>query len=72
MVKRILENQRYTGDNRFPKLIEESDFLAVRLQRSNRNTYKPCPACIEQIRAKTVCALCGAKMTRDTKTRCVF
>lgn len=67
MVKRILENQRYIGRNHFPKLVEESDFLAVRLQRSDRNTYKPCPACIEPVRAKAVCALCGAKMTRDTK-----
>lgn len=68
MVKRILENERYLGRDGYPRLVMDEDFLAVRLRRGEQNTYAPCPAEIIPIRDKAVCALCGDRMARDTKS----
>ena len=67
MVKRILENERYLGTEEYPRLIEDQDFLNVRLRREMQTTYSPCPPDLSPIREKAVCAVCGAKMKRDTK-----
>ena len=42
MVKRILENERYLGTEEYPRLIEDQDFLNVRLRREMQTTYSPC------------------------------
>ncbi len=68
MVKRILENEVYLGGNNYPQLITKDELLAVRLKRGERTIYAPCPAAIQPIRQKALCAQCGARMTRDTKT----
>ena len=52
----------------YPRLVTDEEFLAVRLRRREQNTYAPCPSEIIPIRNKAVCALCGEKMTRDTKS----
>ena len=67
MVKRILENERYLGTEEYPRLIEDQDFLNVRLRREMQTTYSPCRPDLSPIREKAVCAVCGAKMKRDTK-----
>ena len=67
MVKRVLENTRYLGDEDYPKIIDNNDFLAVRLQKADRNTYAPCKQEIGTIAEKAVCSACGAVMRRDTK-----
>ena len=69
MVKRILENERYLGMDGYPQLVTDEEFLAARLRRGEQNTYAPCPSEIIPIRDKAVCALCGEKMARDTKSR---
>lgn len=69
MVKRILENQRYLGQDGFPRLISDEDYHAVDRQKADKASHTPCPASIHPIRKKAVCGLCGAKMTRDTKSR---
>lgn len=68
MVKRILENDHYLGDGEYPQIIDGEDYLAVRLQKADRNTYAPCKPDISGIRDKAVCAACGASMRRDTKS----
>lgn len=67
MVKRILENERYLGAGGYPRLVEDRDFLTVRLRRESQTTYTPCPPALAPIREKAVCAVCGAGMKRDTK-----
>lgn len=67
MVKRILENERYLGADGYPRLVEDRDFLAVRLRCESQTTYAPCLPDLAPIREKAVCAVCGAKMKRDTK-----
>lgn len=68
MVKRILENEIYLGSGQYPQIIPEEDFLAVHLRKKERNTYKPCPHCVEPVRKKLVCGLCGEKITRSARS----
>ncbi len=69
MVKRILENARYTGADGWPRLVTDEDFAAVQLQRTQRNTYAPLSAGIQPIQGKIVCAQCGGRMARGTRSR---
>lgn len=68
MVKRILENEHYLGDEEYPQIIEGEDYLAVRLQKADRNTYVPCRPDIGGIREKAVCGACGAVIRRNMKS----
>ena len=68
MVKRILENGKYLGTDIYPRLVSDEDFLAVQLQREDKTDCVPCPAGLRPIREKAVCAVCGGRISRDTKT----
>ena len=68
MVKRILENPKYTGAGGWPRLVSDEDFAAVQRQREERNTYAPLAAEVRPILDKTVCGLCGAKLLRGNRT----
>ncbi len=68
MIKRILENGKYLGTGIYPWLVSVEDFLAVQLQREDKTGYVPCPASLHPIREKAVCAVCGGRIARDTKT----
>ena len=68
MVKRILENGKYLGTDIYPRLVSDEDFLAVQLQREDKNDCVPCPASLRPVREKAVCAACGGRIIRDTKT----
>lgn len=52
----------------YPRLVSDEDFLAVQLQREDKTDYAPCPAGLGPIREKAVCAVCGSRITRDTKS----
>ena len=68
MVKRILENGKYLGTDIYPHLVSDEEFLAVQLQREDKTDYVPCLASLQPIREKAVCAVCGGRIARDTKT----
>ena len=68
MVKRILENGKYLGTEVYPRLISDETFLAVQIQRDEKTDYAPCPTELNPIRKKAVCAVCGSRIVRDTKT----
>lgn len=68
MIKRILENGKYLGTDGYPRLVSDEDFLAVQLQREDRTDYAPCPASLNPIREKAVCAVCGGRIVRNTKS----
>lgn len=68
MVKRILENTRYTGADNWPRLVSDENYAAAQGQRGERNTYAPLPAVIRPIQNKMVCCLCGAKLVRGNRT----
>ncbi|WP_297871710.1 hypothetical protein [uncultured Oscillibacter sp.] len=68
MVKRILENGKYLGTGVYPRLISDEEFLAVQIQREDKTDYIPCPTELSPIREKAVCAVCGSRIARDTKS----
>lgn len=68
MVKRILENGKYLGTDGYPRLISDDEFLAVQLQRVDKTEYAPCPASLNPIREKAVCAVCSGRIVRNTKS----
>jgi hypothetical protein len=68
MVKRVLENPHYLGDDQHPSIISEKNFQAVQKRKTANNIYAPCGVSSE-IRKKTVCGYCGARMIRAIKNR---
>ncbi len=68
MVKRILENAKYTGAEGYPLLVSDEDFAAAQRQRAKRNTYAPLAAEIRPISGMVVCARCGGRMARGTRS----
>ena len=68
MVKRILENAKYTGADNYPRIISDEDFDAVQHRKTERNIYAPLPAEIRPIQNKTVCSQCGGRMARGSRT----
>lgn len=68
MVKRILENTKYTGADGWPRLVSDEDFAAVQRRRTQRNTYAPLTAEIQLIQGRVTCALCGGRMARGTRS----
>lgn len=68
MVKRILENTKYTGADSWPRLVSDEDFAAVQRQRAQRNTYAPLTDQVQPICGKIVCAQCGGRMLRGTRS----
>ena len=68
MVKRILENTKYTGADNHPKLVSDEDFAAAQSWRKERNTYAPLPAQIQPISGIVTCARCGGRMARGTRS----
>ena len=68
MVKRILENAKYTGAEGCPRLVSDEDFAAAQHQRTVRNTYAPLATEIRPIQSKAVCARCSGRMARGTRS----
>lgn len=68
MVKRILENAKYIGAEGWPRLVSDEDFAAVQCQRTRRNTYAPLADAVQHLQGKTICALCGGRMVRGTRS----
>lgn len=67
MVKRILENNKYSGKNGYPALMEQADFnnaakvIAVKGGKQNVQT----PLC--SVKDKAICHECGSEFIRQNK-----
>lgn len=68
MVKRILENDKYIGTEGYPPLVPGEDFAAAQRQRSSRNTYAPLNDEVRPLLGKLVCAQCGGRLARGTRS----
>ena len=68
MVKRILENAKHIGEGGYPRLVSDEDFAAAQRQRAERNIYAPLPTQIQPICSMVVCARCGGRMARGTRS----
>lgn len=68
MVKRVLENARYTGAEDYPPLVSDAEFAAAQRQRSSRNTYAPLADEVRPLLGKLVCAGCGGRLARGNRS----
>ncbi len=65
MVKRIIENEKYLGNNKFPQIISETFFT----QANEKRVKKATSVCVisedlQEIRNRTYCSECGHKLSR--------
>lgn len=68
MVKRILENGHYLGDELYPPLIDSDTYLAVHLLKRDKSVYSPC-IIAPTVRERIVCGCCGARLERVRKNK---
>ena len=67
MVKRILENARYTGSDNFYPLISEEIYTSANEKKQRKCVnLQPVSAEIAALKAMCVCAECGGKISRIT------
>lgn len=62
-----MENAKYIGAEGYPRIVSNEDFLAVQLRKIDCARPVSCSADIVPILNKTVCAVCGSPMRRDTR-----
>ncbi len=65
MVKRIIENEKYLGNGKYPQIIDEETFKITNKKRVQKATY----VCIiseelQEIRNRTYCSECGHRLSR--------
>ncbi|HCM24841.1 MAG TPA: recombinase [Ruminococcaceae bacterium] len=65
MVKRILENPRYTSEKGFPPLIDPESYLAVSEIIQKKNACQPLSGELSLIRQRLYCYNCGSRYERD-------
>ena len=65
MVKRVLENEKYLGNDTYPQLISEEVFKAVNERKSAKATSLCIvPDELQEVRSLTVCKECGKRLFR--------
>lgn len=65
MVKRVLENEKYLGNETYPQLISEDVFRAVNERKSAKATSLCIvPDELQEVRNLTVCKECGKRLFR--------
>jgi len=69
MVKRMLENSHYCGDDDFPPIIPADTFGAVAALIRQKSQGEPLSEELDSIRSKAVCGACGAKYKRDGRSK---
>ena len=67
MVKRIIENEKYLGTDKYPQLIDEDIFKRANEKRERKaTTLNLISDDLREIRKVTYCAECGGKVYRKT------
>ncbi len=65
MVKRIIENKKYLGNDKYPQIISETFFAQANEKRMSKATsISVIPEDLQEIRNRTYCAECGHKLSR--------
>jgi len=65
MVKRIIENERYLGTEKYPQLIAEDIFRRANEKRIRKaTTFNLISNDLQEIRNRTYCSECGHKLSR--------
>ena len=65
MVKRIIENEKYLGNGKYPQIIDENTFKIANEKRVQKSTS----VCVisedlQEIRNRTYCSECGRRLSR--------
>jgi ssDNA-binding Zn-finger/Zn-ribbon topoisomerase 1 len=68
-IKRILEDERYLGNDTYPAIIGADMYRQARAVKDSNNTQKPKSEQSDRLPCTVECALCGAKMTRRHDSR---
>ena len=65
MVKRIIENKKYLGDDKYPQIISKTFFTQANEKRVQKATsVNVIPEDLQEFRNRTYCAECGHKLSR--------
>lgn len=65
MVKRIIENEKYLGIEKYPQIIDEETFRLANEKRVRKaTTLNLIPDDLQEIRKRTYCAECGYRLSR--------
>lgn len=65
MVKRIIENEKYLGTDKYPQIIDDDTFRLANKKRIRKaTTLNLISADLREIRNRTYCAECGHKLSR--------
>ena len=67
MVKRIIENEKYLGTDKYPQIIDDDTFRLANEKRIRKaTTLDLIPDDLQEIRKVTYCLECGEKLFRKT------
>ena len=67
MVKRIIENEKYLGTDKYPQIIDEETFKTANEKRVRKaTTFNSICDDLQEIRKVTYCLECGEKLFRRT------
>ena len=65
MIKRIIENKKYLGNDKFPQIIDEETFKIANEKRVKKATsISIIPKNLQEIRNRTYCSECGHRLSR--------
>ena len=65
MVKRIIENEKYLGTDKYPQIIDDDTFRLANEKRVRKaTTLDLIPDDLQEIRKRTYCTECGHKLSR--------
>lgn len=65
MVKRIIENEKYLGNDKYPQIISKIFFTQANEKRISKATsVSVIPEDLQEIRNRTYCSECGHKLSR--------
>ena len=65
MVKRIIENEKYLGTDKYPQIIDDDTFRLANEKRVRKaTTLDLIPDDLQEIRKRTYCSECGHRLSR--------
>lgn len=71
MIKRIIENEKYLGNGKYPQIIDEETFKIVNKKRVQKATISVISEDLQEIRNRTYCLECGHRLSRiDSNYHC--
>ncbi|MDE5936975.1 MAG: recombinase family protein [Ruminococcus sp.] len=64
MVKRIIENEKYLGNSKYPQIIDEETFKIANKKRVQKAAISVISEDLQEIKNRTYCLECGHRLSR--------